>query len=589
VNHIDIALAARAFEGRRAVRAARVRHRRLVENPLAVAIWQLGAEAFSASALGWGDRHNNREMAVAGEPRNRDLAFAALLKFAKWFNPKFEAHAADRETIITKKREIKIARTAPQVIVANGATAALLGRLGRRLAYLPTDGDRPAPIELVRLGRHLLFLWDRFSFPGQSLVVAMTELMNTHWATPQSALERQSLPALDAFVDPPAGGDGFVAAALAELSPVGPVPEGADDRLLIPLVDAFNTARAGRTEPQVVAPLLQPIVAHYRPLLLRTWDLLWRCRDREALLPEAPSVGRRWDADRYAYTRHMDWMARSGLRRTRQTPRQAVYTLRDLEEAGRRVGAEEACDDPLRMAAYVLSNKAVRGTVIAVDPTHTEPGPKNRVRRPLVTLRSPDPCLIPLGRELWWVEAADGREYVVEDVLPTASGGSDVVLKLMTGSGGTALPALGTAACFSIHNTSPEWLGDLPDEDPWTHCPAVAALVPAPIEGPIPEALEWPSTRPVRSIRTQLPRPMTSPNVRLPTSSPRHSAARLCCALLRGRVRPIGSPKRWTELARGACASRSPHPPTSRRSASSARLRTGSAGAKRSRSCPPRT
>ena len=76
MNHLDVALAARAFAAGRGVRSATVRHRRLVPNPLAVVLWQLGAEPFSAAAIGWGDAHARPHMAVAGEPRNRDLAFA---------------------------------------------------------------------------------------------------------------------------------------------------------------------------------------------------------------------------------------------------------------------------------------------------------------------------------------------------------------------------------------------------------------------------------------------------------------------------------------------------------------------------------
>lgn len=482
MNHLDLALAARSFALGRGIRSSTVRHRRLVAKPIAVVLWQLGAEPFSAAAIGWGDSHAKPQIAVAGEPRNRDLAFAALLEFANWFNPRFEAHALDRETITRGEYTFTIARTAPQVLVANRATIELLGRLGRRLAYLPTDGPKPANPALVRLGRHLRFLWDRSSVPGQQLILSITDLMNDHWATPQSQVERQSLPALDAFVDPPAGTSGFEAAAAAELLPVGPVPDGDDEERLMPLVERFNTARAGKTDPATIAPLLPPIMAHYRPLLRRAWDLLWRCRDREVFLPESRSVGRRWDSDRDAYTRHVDWLARHGLRRTRQTPRQAANTLRNLEETGRLVEAEEACDDPLRMAAYVLGNKAVRGTVVAVDPTHKEPGPKRMVCRPLVTLRSPDPCLIPVGRELWWTEQPEGKEFVVEEVSPGPHGGSDVVLKLMTSSATTALPPVGCDACFSVHSTRSRWLGTLPEDDPWTHVAAAPVPLPAPLE-----------------------------------------------------------------------------------------------------------
>jgi hypothetical protein len=218
--------------------------------------------------------------------------------------------------------------------------------------------------------------------------------------TSQSDLERQSLAALDAFIEPSGGQHGFEAAALAERYVVGPLPSGEDDEKLDPLVEQFHKRRGSRTDPKVIAPLLAPIEDHYRPLVRRTWELLWRCRDRELTLPEARSVARRWDEDRQAYTAHMDWMARGGLRRTRQTPRQAVLMLRRLEDAKKRLEAEEACDDPLRMISYLLENKAVRGRVIRVDLVHREMAKRRMVARPLLTLHSPDSCPIPLGRKL---------------------------------------------------------------------------------------------------------------------------------------------------------------------------------------------
>ncbi|MDY3562693.1 hypothetical protein R5W23_004171 [Gemmata sp. JC673] len=482
MNPIDVALAARAFAARRGVPSATVRHRRLSAKPLAVVAWQLGGEPFSVAALGWGDSPNQLQTAVPGEPRNRTLLFAALLPFAHWFNARFDAPALDRETITRGEHRFTIARAAPQVIVPNRATVELLGRLGRRLAYLPTEGPNAADPALVRLGRHLRFLWDHASFPGQQLLVALTDLMNAHWMTPQSGSERQSLPALEAFIDPPPGLDGFAAAERAELCPIGPAPDGDDDDRLIPLVERFNAARGRSTDPAVVGPLRAPIEDHYRPLLSRSWGLLWRCRDRELSRPEAPSVGRRWDADRQDYTRHLDWLNRNGLRRTRQTPRQAATAFRNTEEAGRLLEAEEACDDPLKMAAYVLAGKAVRGRVVALDPNHKEPGPKRTVRRPLVTVRSPEPCRIPIGRELWWTGHADGTEYVVEDVVPAPGGGSDVVLKLTTSTATNPLPSVGATVCFSVHSTRPRWLGQLPDADPWTHVPPIPAAPPAPLE-----------------------------------------------------------------------------------------------------------
>ena len=481
MNHLELALVSRAFTAGRAVRSSTVRHRRLTTRPTVVVLWQLGAEPFTPAAIGWGDDYSKPQMAVAGEPRNRDLAFAALLRFAKWFNPRFEGHAIDRETLTFGERQYTVARTAPQVLVANRATADFLGRIGRRLAYLPTDGARPADPALVRLGRHLRFLWDHHAHPGQQLLVPLTDLMNAHWATAQSAAERESLGALAAFVDPPAGLTGFDASEAAELEPVGPVPDGGDDQRLMPLVEQFNSARQGSTAAETVAPLLAPTIAHFRPMLRRTWELVWNCRRREEELAEAASVGGRWDGDRQAYTRHIDWVAQNGLRRTRQSPRQAAMTLRNLEEAGRLLQAQEACDDPLRMATYVLANKAVRGRVVRVDETHTEPGPKRPVRRPLVVLRSPDPCVIPVGRELWWTGQPGGREFVI-DAVREWGGGSEVVLKLATSSAAARLPRAGDVACFSVHSTQPAWLATLPHEEPWTHRAAVPVPPPNPIE-----------------------------------------------------------------------------------------------------------
>lgn len=482
MKHLDIALAARAHRGGRALRTSAFRHRRLAQDPMGIVLWQLGAEPFTAAAIGWGTRRDTLSFAVAGDPLNRDLAFAALLKFARWFNPLFESHARHRETVVRGNYTSTCAITAPQVLVANNATVELLGRLGRRLAYLPTDGQHPADPDLVRLGRHLLFLWNHWAVPGQQLVVSLVNLLGAHWATPQSEVERQSLAALDAFIEPPDGRHGFEAAALAEQDVVGPLPAGKDDKLLDPLVERFHERRGRSTDPRTIAALLAPIEGHYRPLVHRTWELIWRCWVRELTLPEASSVARRWDEDRRAYTGHIDWMAQSGLRRTRQTPRQAVLTLRKLEDAKRRLEAAEACDDPLRMIPYLLENKAVRGRIVRVNREHREMGERSMMKRPLVTLHSPDPCPIPLGRELWWSEQPDGREFVVQSITPKSEGGALVTLKLMTGSGKTALPTMGSVACFSIHTTAERWPAKLPHDDPWTHQPEEPPASLAPIE-----------------------------------------------------------------------------------------------------------
>lgn len=470
MNHLDLVLAAQSHREGRALRSASFRHRRLVKRSIALVLWQLGAEPFTAAAIGWGCSPCDLHLRVAGEPRNRQLAFAALLELARWFNPVFEKAGADREMVARGKLAIERATDAPQVMVANRATVTMLERLGRRLAYLPLDGEWAADPALVRFGRHLQFLALHAAVPGQQLVVSMTDLLGDHWVTAQSAAERQSLAALDAFIDPPGRKHGFDAAAEAERASVGPVPEGDEDEHLEPLVSRFNEARAGVTDEASVAPLLRPIRTHFAPLVRRTWDLLWRTRARELTYSEAPSVERRWAEDREAYTRHLDWMANAGRRRTRQTARQAALTLRRLEDAQVVLEAEEACDDPVRMIPYLLDHKAVRGTVRGIDRGHRELATKRMVARPLLTLDSPDVCLMPPGKELYWSEASAGPSWIVHDLRPHGMG-TLVVLKLETSTATAEIPDVGAEVCFSIHSARPSYVPVLRQEEPWTHKP----------------------------------------------------------------------------------------------------------------------
>ena len=480
MDHLEVALAARALREGRAFRKAAFRHRCLPENPIALVLYQLGAEPFSAAAIGFGHCKSDFNLIVAGEPRNRDLAFAALQRLAQWFNTMFENAAAHRETVPNRNREQTRANTAPQVIVANSATIEMIGRLGRRLAYLPLTGPRPASAELVRLGQHFLFLHRHAGTPGQQLIVSMTDLLNEHWVTPQSPMERQSLAALYAYIAPPPGLHGYEAAASAERIAIGPLPDGDDDEKLDPLVQEFNGRRNGSTAPSVIAPLLAPIASHYRPLVRRTWDLLWTCRDREAGWQQAPSVPRRWDDDRQAYTDHVDWTLRGGHRRTRLTPRQAAMLMRKLEEAQAIVAAEQASDDPLLIVSDLLDEKAVQGWVLRVDETHQEIVNVRAARRPLVTISSPDPCLMPHGKELWWTRTPGSPPYVIVDVRAGPNQHVLITLKLTTSSR-IQLPRTGETACFSAHTTRTHWFAALPPSTPWTHRPS-SPPTPAPIE-----------------------------------------------------------------------------------------------------------
>lgn len=475
MNQLDAVLTAMAYREGRGLRTASLRHRRLLEHPMVLVLWQLGSEPFSASAMGFGQDPDDLNLVVAGDPRSRDLAFAALMKLAGWFLPRFEAPNHDRVILTRGNWQNEVAQTLPQIVVPNRATVELVGRLGRRLAYLPTTGDRPAPPELVRLGQHFQFLGRHAEQPGQQLIVPMGQLVADHWATPQTPFERASFAGLEAFVDPPRGMSGFEAAARAELLAIGPSPAGGDDEDLMPLVEVFNKTRDRRTEAGVVEPLLGRIKAHYEPLVRRTWALTWRALKRERGYTEAPSVGRRWDEDRIAYTRQMNWVAMDGRRRTRETTRQAIATMQRLEEERARVTAEEALDDPIRMIPFLLDGKAVEGRVVAVDPSYQEIANVKLVRRPLVTILSDAERALPNGKELWLTTDPDGTSWRVHEMRPAPGAGSLVTMKLQSGAKKT-LPAVGASLCFSIHHFGWRPNKRLATEPPWPLRPSADAV-----------------------------------------------------------------------------------------------------------------
>jgi len=161
-------------------------------------------------------------------------------------------------------------------------------------------------------------------------------------------------------------------------------------------------------------------------------------------------------------------------------------TMRRLEDAKARLLAEEACDDPLRMIPYLLNNKAVDGEVVRIDLDYREVVRVRAVRRPLLTLLSPDPCPMPRDRQLWWTGHPSGAAWVVHNVVSRPDGHAIITLKLTTGSGAIPMPAVGDQACFSVHNTDGHWLQQLPTIVPWTHRPAAPPPLPGSIEEDAP-------------------------------------------------------------------------------------------------------
>ena len=79
---LEALFAGRIYESGCAMRRTTLRHTHLADPPLGIAMWRLGGERFRAAAIAWGPLGGPFELAVPGEPRNRDLYFAALAPFA---------------------------------------------------------------------------------------------------------------------------------------------------------------------------------------------------------------------------------------------------------------------------------------------------------------------------------------------------------------------------------------------------------------------------------------------------------------------------------------------------------------------------
>ena len=136
----------------------------------------------------------------------------------------------------------------------------------------------------------------------------------------------------------------------------------------------------------------------------------------------------------------------------------------------------ERVDKPWGYEIVFAATERYVGKVLVIEPG----------KRPRVTLHSLEPCVMPIGKNLWWTQAADRREWKIEQITPTATGGSTVTVTLQTNRALPAgLPAVGTRACFSELQSGSPYELFLPSQTPWTHRPAdtTAAAPSADLEG----------------------------------------------------------------------------------------------------------
>lgn len=480
---LEALFAGRVHEGGRAIRRTTLRHTHLADPPLGVVLWRLGGERFRAAALAWGPVGGPFELAVAGEPRNRDLYFAGLVPFATDLCARVRRAAEAKVARRRGTRTELIPAGALQLVVANRTTVGALGLLGRYLAYLSDRGGVTPHPALIEAGKHLRFYARHSRVPGQALLVPLDRLLAEHWATLLSPFEQANLAVLDAQIEPPAGMHAFEASTEAERrARIGPEPTEDVDRVTDTLLAEFNSARAGRTDPTVVAPLLAPLREHYRRLVEPVWNLMSRVVAREHQLAAAPSVARRFEEDREAFGRHVDWVIRGGRYRTTDTPRQAAMNLRRLEDSLARYEAEKAVEDAAGMIPYLLDGQALRGLVTSVNDAFRIVVRVNSVRRALIAVDTDDPVVMPTGKRLWWTATAHDHPWEVQAIQPCGAG-SRVVMMLSAAPTPARLPNVGDRVTFSGLNTrSDAFRLSPPQEPPWTHRPATPLPPPEPLD-----------------------------------------------------------------------------------------------------------
>lgn len=484
MNPADLLLSAEAAVCGRARPRRRLRHVHLEERPLAIALFQMANEAYALWAALVGRDRDDPRLILAPEPRNRDMQFRALAELGSVICELFDEASAEREPVPHKnKPPWQRCTRAPQVLLANDAALDLLSRLGRRMRPAGFGGDFEVPPQVNIGGAHLAFFADAGQRPGSSVALVATRELARHWVTGQSAVEDGHLGAQLAWHDPELLRDiapevvgdrdlarmhGAAAARLIEQIPMGVLTNpDCDNEELLPALEEFNARRQGSSDPSVIDPIKGDLEALLTRELTPLWRALWVAYDRLADLNEAESVPKRWEDDRSAFTRHVDYIERGGRIASVDSAKRAVMLLADWEGAQARLERAETLEDPLAMAAAVAAGHAISGEVVSVDRDHRELTPKGSlVSRPLITLVIEGEMPFPVGYELWWTRRLNVK--VVVESLEAQGATTQVVLKVVAGMRGE-LPERGEVATFSQYSNDFYPSPEMPNDVPWTH------------------------------------------------------------------------------------------------------------------------
>ncbi|MEU7819985.1 hypothetical protein [Catellatospora sp. NPDC049133] len=437
----------------RAVPAASRAHRHLSPRPWLLTGYHLAGEPSAPVAIRYGSFRDSPKLLTVAEPRDRALRFAALGGLARDLATYLSRYTVTEPVVRAtgNGRELDVDQCcvdAPQLVVPNEATAHWVGLLGQ---YLRTLDD---PV-LAAAGAHLGWIASRRHLPGSSVLLTATDLLTTHWRTGQLPTEDGHLGRLLAWIEPPAGSDAWQAARDAEaMPPAGPASDPSWDQVVLrPALERAKEQGDVRRLKLAAAEVLDG-----------AWRDTWAAIDLVRMLPPGEHVAKRWESDRWSWTRHRERVLAGTVSFSARLSDVPAYRfLHELETRTAALERQMALDDPLVMARYLATGEAVAGVVIKRDPEHTVVNSGGRsVLRPLLWVRTPAAFDRPAGTELWW-----GKVGMV------VRGSTDDTVELMVTSGAVTRPKLGllpdadaevVLAPFGPLQYFPD---NLPDELPW--------------------------------------------------------------------------------------------------------------------------